>query len=492
MSARIWSAHQQAIFSFVESGTGNAIVEAVAGSGKTTTLVEAVKRCGTASTIFLAFNKAIATELQSRGVNARTFHSLTYGAVMKAKGSSTVNTNKLREIVEANLGDDDVRAYGAFICKLVGLGRQAGIGCLTPDTQESWAELIDHHDLDLDSDSPSVSVARGIELAQRLLAASNESNQVDFDDMLYFAVKDGLSLPKFDFVFVDEAQDTNQIQRALLRKLFKTGTRLIAVGDPAQAIYGFRGADSDSMNLIAEEFNCARLPLSVSYRCPVAVVNYARQWCTQIEPSPDAPQGIVTQMGEQWSAKGFGPTDLVVCRTTKPLVALAFHMLKNQIGCRILGREIGQGLVKLIEKMKARGIEHLIGKLLAYTEREVQKAVAKRKEEKAAAIQDKTDAILCLVDSLDENERSVPDLIRAVDRLFSDLAGVVTLATIHKAKGLEAAKVYWLNSSKCPSKWASKEWQQQQERNLCYVATTRAQSELVLIEEKPFGIKDKE
>ena len=72
-----------------------------------------------------------------------------------------------------------------------------------------------------------------------------------------------------------------------------------------------------------------------------------------------------------------------------------------------------------------------------------------------------------------------PNLFRA---LFAEGAGKVTLATIHKAKGLEAKRVFWLNSSDCPSKWARQEWQVQQEMNLCYVATTRAQEELVLIE----------
>ncbi|HEY3473413.1 MAG TPA: ATP-binding domain-containing protein, partial [Anaerolineales bacterium] len=57
-------------------------------------------------------------------------------------------------------------------------------------------------------------------------------------------------------------------------------------------------------------------------------------------------------------------------------------------------------------------------------------------------------------------------------------------STIHKAKGLEADKVFWLNSSKCPSPWARQPWQLQQEYNLCYVATTRAKTTLVLIEEK--------
>jgi superfamily I DNA/RNA helicase len=44
--------------------------------------------------------------------------------------------------------------------------------------------------------------------------------------------------------------------------------------------------------------------------------------------------------------------------------------------------------------------------------------------------------------------------------------------------------VFWLNSSLCPAKWARQDWQKQQEVNLCYVAATRAMSELHLIEEK--------
>ena len=50
-----------------------------------------------------------------------------------------------------------------------------------------------------------------------------------------------------NFVFIDECQDLNACQRSLMLKAVKpNGGRFIAVGDPAQAIYGFAGADSDS------------------------------------------------------------------------------------------------------------------------------------------------------------------------------------------------------------------------------------------------------
>ncbi len=477
---RVYSKYQTDIFAFVEDpSAGNAIVEAVAGSGKTTTIVEALKRVK-GSTIFLAFNKAIAEELKRRGVNARTFHSLTYSPVTRARNQRNVEGNKLRSLVDANMTDDEAKMYGTFACRLVGLARQCGVGCLVEDIELVWSTLADLHDIELDSDRAERST--GIEFARKLLGWSNESEAVDFDDLLYLAVKDGISLPKFDVIFVDEAQDTNAIQRAILRKIMKPTSRIVAVGDPAQAIYGFRGADSTSLDLIAEEFDCKRLPLTVSYRCPTSVVEFAQQWVTHIEAAPGAPEGNVESLG-RWSPATFIADDLIVCRTTKPLVKVAYSLLRARIPARIMGREIGQGLKTLINKMNAKGVDALQERLATYTRREVEKAVAKGQDTKAEAIQDKTDTVMFLIDSLDENGRTIPALLSLIDSLFDDRAGSVVLATIHKAKGLEATRVFWLNSSQCPSKWAKQDWQKQQERNLCYVAVTRAKSELFLIED---------
>src|SRR5690348_9143920 len=84
IGGRVWSEHQLNLFGDAATGTGNRIVRAVAGSGKTTTGCEMVKRVR-GSHIYLAFNKGIATELGSRGVNGRTFHSVCYSVVTKAR-----------------------------------------------------------------------------------------------------------------------------------------------------------------------------------------------------------------------------------------------------------------------------------------------------------------------------------------------------------------------------------------------------------------------
>ncbi|HWV45062.1 MAG TPA: ATP-dependent helicase [Nitrospira sp.] len=473
--SRNWSQYQKDIFSFVETGKGNAIVVAVAGSGKSTTIVEALGRVK-GNAIFLAFNKAIAEELKARGVNARTFHSLTYGTVANHLGGA-MDGDKLRKLVQTNFTNgNDAFIYGAFCCRLVSLGKQAGVGCLINDTEQTWIDICAYHDLEPEHEDADFK--RAIELASDLLRYSNESRNFDFDDMLYIPVKEGLSLPKFDFIFVDEAQDTNAIQRALLKKLFKPSTRMVAVGDPAQAIYGFRGADSDSLHRIAKDFKAITLPLSVSYRCGQNIVKYARKWVSHIEHAEGAHEGIV-QEHTKWDLDIFQGNDLVVCRTTRPILALAFRLIKARIPAFVMGREIGQGLKALIRKLKAADVPDLLEKLGRWREREIEKALVKMEEAKIESINDKADCILVLCDDIE----SIMDLNDAIDNVFANKENAVKLATIHKSKGLEAQRVFWLNRQACPSKWAKQKWQKEQEDNLCYVAATRAIAELHLIEE---------
>lgn len=482
--ARQWSPYQQDIYNWVETGSGNAIVVAVAGSGKTTTGVECVQRVirQGLSHVFLAFNKSIAQELQARDVNGATFHSACMRVVMSAYRGCKVDADKLRHLCDENLSKQDFYLYATFVCDLVSKGKQAGIGCLVDDTAEAWLEIVDHHGLELADDDASLE--RAVMLASRLLDASAEDvARIDFDDMLYFVVRHSLRMPTYNWVFVDEGQDTNAIQRAIIAKLLRADSRLMVVGDPAQAIYGFRGADSDSLELIAKQFSCRSLPLTISYRCPAAVVKYAQQWVKHIECAPGAAEGAVTALAK-WDPSQFTSSDVVGCRTTAPLIKLAYRMLKARLPVQVMGREIGAGLKALVRKLKPTTLDDLETKLEAWRAREEAGALAKGKEAKAQAINDKAGCISCLAEALPEDERTVDMLLDLINRLFSDKSNCVRLGTVHKLKGLEAPRVYWLNSSQCPSKWATKAWQQGQERNLCYVMTTRAMSELVLIEEK--------
>src|SRR6266704_2075859 len=124
------SQYQKDIFKFIGTGKGHGIVDAVAGSGKTSTLLHALFMIKGGEVIYLAFNKTIADELKSKvpnNVQARTFHSLCYKTVMEALGIRTVETNKLWNIQKQAFSSEDGLLYGTFTRKLVSMARQVGM-----------------------------------------------------------------------------------------------------------------------------------------------------------------------------------------------------------------------------------------------------------------------------------------------------------------------------------------------------------------------------
>jgi ATP-dependent DNA helicase UvrD/PcrA len=483
---------QQVILDWLTTSNGNAIIEARAGTGKTSTLVMLANEIPTsASATFLAFNKSIASELSAKlpsHVSASTFHALAFRAVGRALSSRNngcrvnVDANKCGNIFDALYGRDAIGARSAVL-KLVSLMKASAL--LPGDAPDAILDdIIGHFDIEWDDDT--IRQQDVCAMARETLAASNDDTlTVDFDDMLYFVVVYGVRLDTFDYVMVDEAQDTNKVQRVILRRLLRPDSRLIAVGDPAQAIYGFRGASHDSMDLIREEFSCTVLPLNVSYRCPSSVITLAQRYVPDIEARPNAPEGTVLYP-DTWKLAQFEPTDLLVCRNTAPLVQVAYRLLAARIPAKIMGREIGKGLTSLITKVagKRTTLDELPAKLLDYQEREVSRAMARKQEGKAQAVADKCEAILALIDSMTpvDRNRGVAGLVAIIDNMFSDNGGTMTtLATVHKAKGLEAPRVFILDPQRMPSKYARQPWQVQQEQNLIYVAITRALDTLVYL-----------
>lgn len=496
------SKYQQGIYNHVVDGSGNLIVDAKAGSGKTTTAIEACnlivekdKAAGKfTSLIFLAFNKAIATELKSRNVNGSTFHSLCFKPVLDFKKAKTVDANKLITVSRKIFSFDSNKYLGPVCRKLVGLARNEGIGCLTLDEHTAWLALIDKHGLEVPElySTQEQNEDNLIKHAQQLLRASNDSHLIDFDDLLYLAVKEKITLPKYEWIFVDEAQDTNAIQRAIIGNIMRPDSRLVAIGDPDQSIYGFRGADSDAMGRIKEDFSCAELPLSISYRCAATIVEYAQRWVPNIEASPTAECGqVIDQTAPDMDSKDLvrvgdlNQDDMVVCRYNAPLVRLALKMMSRKMPVKIMGRAFGDGLVSLIRKFNAANIEQLLTKLDAWKNREYEDAIKADNEVKAEAVLDKAEAIATLIESEKASDApSVDKLLLTIDEIFNESKKSTTLCSIHRSKGLEAKRVIWLARNLCPSKRAKQAWMRKQEIHLCYIAATRAMSTLILCNEK--------
>ena len=98
------SKYQQNIYDFVKDEEGNCVINAVAGSGKTTTIIESLKYIPTnLKVIFIAFNKAIVETLKDRipsNIKVQTFHSLGNSAIYKSyKGVSKLNDEKIFECI---------------------------------------------------------------------------------------------------------------------------------------------------------------------------------------------------------------------------------------------------------------------------------------------------------------------------------------------------------------------------------------------------------
>ena len=476
------SIYQEAVFNFIQNEAGSAVVQAVAGSGKTTTIVQALKLIPqNESILMLAFNKSIAEELSSRvpsHVVVSTFHSCAFRAYSSsASGKVMVDDSKVYKALQDNLSEEEFPVYSALVKRLVDLGKSAGVSVLEEDSLDTWMSLIERFDMDITEVDPEYLCW----LASQTLSFSNkQKNVVDFNDMMLFPLIYTSNFKKYDWVFIDEAQDTNAVQRVLLRKLLKPNGRLVAVGDSCQAIYGFRGADSSALNLIKEEFGAKELPLSISYRCPKAVVEHAKNWVTHIEASETAINGSVSRL-EKYNFSIFNNKDAILCRNVAPLVEFAYTLMSNEIPVNFIGRDIGKGLISFIKKFKAKDLDTLSEKMSSWVDKEVLKFKAKGEDSKADSLNDKYNCV-CVFMSQMIDDRTVSGLIAKIESLFSDKKNnLLTLSTCHKSKGLEFPRVFILNDHLFFPKWAKKEWMREQEKNLVYVAVTRAKEDLIYI-----------
>src|SRR5690606_26687347 len=154
----------------------------------------------------------------------------------------------------------------------------------------------------------------------------------------------------YPLVLIDEAQDLSALNHAMLRRIARK--RLIAVGDPNQAIYGFRGAHQNSMDLLKEQFSMRKLGLTISFRCPIAVVEEAR-WRTPHMQYPEwAKQGWVERL-TYWDVHTFeGVEDIaVICRNNAPLFSMAIRLLRDGRYPELVGNDIGRTLIKQLKNL---------------------------------------------------------------------------------------------------------------------------------------------
>lgn len=191
----------------------------------------------------------------------------------------------------------------------------------------------------------------------------------------------------------------------------------------------------------------------------------------------DAPVGSVDRLPFYHPSDFIGPDSACLCRNTAPLVAFAFALLARGVPCHIVGKDIQVGLEKLIDKGGSDyQIEAWRRQILQHGQAQAGKLIKKGKREQAANYEDKVTALLVIA----RNCKTKEDVKLKLAAIFKDGTGL-TLSTIHKAKGLEWTTVFLLDWNLLPSPYAESEATQTQERNLQYIAVTRAKLNLKFI-----------
>ena len=498
---------------WISTSSGNLIIEAVAGSGKTTTILEMILEINRllpdARVALMAFNSKVSKELTARcaklgirNCTIGTVHKFGFDAFKQKYGSRKPNGYKCQDIAEKVLKENGMSwTLNQPLCKMVGLMKDLGWGVLL-DEDYPLEDLIERHEIAFDEDKCSLS--QFINLATLVFNLSlKDKSKIDFSDMIYVPLVENLTFPQFDFVFIDEAQDTNATRREVARRLGNFNeqelrnsdkpigqrklSRLIAVGDRHQAIYAFTGADSDSLDLIKKDFSCSELPLSVCFRCSQEVITHAQKVVSHIHAAPNAILGLVSKQPEHvFTSTLFKEGNLerfqlsaILCRVNAPIVSLAFRLLKQKIPCRIEGKDIGQDMIRLCKKVntgKTNSVRELRTLLNAHLNDQAQKL----SPAKFSILEDKAYCIGAVM----ENSNHVQELYSTIESVFSDydpnLPPKLTLSSIHKSKGLEWPTVYLLGRNLyMPSKYATQPWMLEQETNLAYVAITRAKETLI-------------
>jgi len=470
------SIYQQAVFAFVSESEGHAVVEAVAGSGKTTTIVKALELTPKGDKVlFCAFNKHIADELSRRApshVKVGTLHSIGFATLRKNLPSKPeVDDSKLWNIVKEVLPLDTDYPLRAPLSRLTSLAKAT---LVDPSDPAAVEEMAARYGIELNGDAE-----RLIKLLPKVLSMCLErSHVIDFDDMIWMPVALSLQLGTYDWVFVDEAQDLNASQIELVLRLVNGTGRIVAVGDRRQSIYGFRGADVNAIPRLIESLTATVLPLSITYRCPKSHVTLAKEIVPQIEAAEDAIDGVVRDVAYFRMMEEVQDGDLILCRVNAPLVKACYSMIRRGVKAIIRGRDVGAQLQNMIDRLKPNDIYDLLAKIREYKWEQSEKLRRAGKEAQIESLVDRCDTLEALCDGI----RDLSELRHRISSVFDDVTKTgVILSSVHRAKGDEAMRVYILKPELMPHPMATQGWQLGQEANIKYVAYTRSKNELIFV-----------
>lgn len=461
----------------------NIFINATAGAGKTFMLLKLLERTPLdKNVLFLAFNKSIVEELErkmSGRAEVKTLHSKAYSILLRHM-RVRLRISRWRDytICKKYLVPSwhtDTKEINRRIFNISRLYSLIRMNLIDINNREAVENVCLRWDVDF-NDHYYEDIKLFICKADEEICNHGDELDIDFTDQLYLTYKHISAdlFPKYDVIFLDEAQDLNPLQRELVLRMLKPTGRLVTAGDFSQCIYFFMGSSTDSFKLLRDRPNTAVLPMKLTYRCAKNIVRVAQKYSENIEYLDDAREGV-TREGKLSEVM---PGDYVLCRNNFPLVETFVYLSQLGVKSTILGKDYGESLLTLLSQAESGvGWEDM----LKEKQNELKKKGINKCKNNESYIFLFEKIAICKV--LVSHYGSIKMAFSMLKDIFTEgEEGCVTLSTIHKSKGLEAKRVFILGFNELlPSKYATTEAQLEAERCLQFVAVTRAKDELIFI-----------
>lgn len=473
-----WSPEQTAIFDWAAGGTGNLIVRARAGTGKTTTIREMFAKAPEKRMLYCVFNKKnqleAAAKIKDIRVEVKTLHSVGFAFIKKVWPKSRPENDVEFSRIDAVIYREKGNVKNA-VRKLVGFAKNI----LINPTLDDLTDLCFERGIDCEDTSWTEARIAGVALqVLELSKIPDNQNRISFDDMVWLPVAMNWVRPSYDLVVVDESQDMN-LPQLYMAKGSSSG-RVCVVGDDRQAIYHFRGAASDGMDLMKQELSAQELGLTTTYRCPKNVVALAATMVPDYKADESAPDGVVDNMDNAGVLLNAKPGNAILSRLNAPLMPLCLRFIRNGVAAKIEGRDIGKALVAIVDKIRAADVPEFMTKTEEWRNKTISRVIkTKNGDRKAGEIDDQADTLLAVA----EGAESVRDIKNRLENLFVDTNGStnsVLLSSTHKAKGLEWDRVFILRDTYNKRPATTPEGARE-EQNIYYVAITRAKKHLTMV-----------
>ena len=542
------STYQQDILDFfLNNPQSNMLVNALAGSGKSTTACMLSEHSKT-SDLYIAFNASVVEEFKKKIKNPKTkvmtMHSLAYSIMLynveqeskdsgeKPKGFGSQRSKRtvsLDNFKPHKILDEEItKRYGRYIefakrvflkDNYVNLYNLCRLTLTDMSSNKDVSRLIDDHVLFLYYGDEGYSAPDISEITSTLKILDTKSRQqfetqgvIDFTDMLWITFNklkyDNWEVPYWALytnIYCDEVQDFSNIQLNFLKFIKRTKGRYVFIGDFHQAIYNFAGANAQAFNQIPKMFAPVEtFDLPICYRCAKSHLSRVnREYGIPILPCDDAPLGFVKTIDKNKISEYAKAGDMVISRKNKWIAEVVLDLARNGTPIFIEDKEMVVAIKRQILSSKCTSVGALkkfLQKVISNYNKKLFEIVSKNvregghEEERLEAVAetnskiDNTSFLLEILEGYLENHTSsdsVSKFSAFVDKLLNTTPSpdCVRLCSIHKAKGLEATNVFVLNEAKINYDFRNSKEQNIQEKNLSYIATTRAKEGLYLVKE---------